>query len=793
MGPRLRAAATAALVILVGLLIVWSSPPSSVLTARTPALTERAEGATRALVPSLPSTRDVPAAVGPTQVRPGANGTPTGQWTNLTGNLSVSPPAEYGWASTYDPLSASVVLFGGCGYSLQTGCLNETWSYNASGGWVELDNGSGPSPSARQGPGMAFDPVMGAVILFGGDHLGTSLSDTWEWKAGSWRDLTASLNGSPPARFDSAMVWDPPVDALVLYGGSQWDSATWEFNGTWHQVVTPASPPATSWEGLTYDAYDGYVLLGPGQDAGFGPMNETWKFNGTNWTQLSPTLSPPAEQQAVLTYDSVGGYALLTPLGTDQTWAYRAGQWFNLTPSLAVRPPPRGLPAMAMDEADGVVILFGGAYGTPSGQQIGTCPPCLTDTWAWTATTLQAAASPSPADVGVPVGFHVVDPGTGTPPLSYSWEFGDGSSGVGRNLSHAFAAPGAFVAMVWVNDSLGNSSNATVPLTVNAYPNVTAAAAPSLVDAGSPVDFAAAVAGGTAPFRYWWEFGDGANSTASAPTHVFVSNGTFTINVTVRDAGGGVGSASASVTVNPPLRVVNLTAAPNSSGLGQPVNFSAEVLGGTPPYAYSWTFGDGGTGGNLQNITHIFATDGQFVTTVAVRDATGDSATDSIPMNISLEVGLFATFSSLPVGQLTDVEPVITGGKAPYSITWPGLPAWCAPLGSAAPGEIGCVPPSAGVFGISVRVVDSKGAIGTASLTLLVHASGAPGVLSPGLPVLEGIGIAAVAGLSFSAVTLLGGYLIRRGQRRIERLRELPPAEAHSTDSAAQERVGRRR
>jgi glucose/arabinose dehydrogenase len=48
---------------------------------------------------------------------------------------------------------------------------------------------------------------------------------------------------------------------------------------------------------------------------------------------------------------------------------------------------------------------------------------------------------------------------------------------------------------------------------------------------------------------YTWDFGDGVNATGAEPEHVYVSNGTYTVKLTVRDAQGATGSAQTEILV----------------------------------------------------------------------------------------------------------------------------------------------------------------------------------------------------------------------------------------------------
>src|SRR5438105_15611347 len=69
-----------------------------------------------------------------------------------------------------------------------------------------------------------------------------------------------------------------------------------------------------------------------------------------------------------------------------------------------------------------------------------------------------ASANPNPAMVNQQVSFSCAATG-GIQPYSYSWTFGDGSSGTGPNPTHSYATVGTMVATCTVMDQIGTSAN----------------------------------------------------------------------------------------------------------------------------------------------------------------------------------------------------------------------------------------------------------------------------------------------------------------------------------------------
>src|SRR2546427_925628 len=99
-------------------------------------------------------------------------------------------------------------------------------------------------------------------------------------------------------------------------------------------------------------------------------------------------------------------------------------------------------------------------------------------------------ASPSPTSPGSPVTFNAsasFDP-DGTI-VSYTWEFGDSTAGSGVMLTHAYANPGVYTAILTVVDNQSLSSNATHQVTVNAPPRAAFQFSPGTIYIGVSVTF----------------------------------------------------------------------------------------------------------------------------------------------------------------------------------------------------------------------------------------------------------------------------------------------------------------
>ena len=105
------------------------------------------------------------------------------------------------------------------------------------GRWANLSSTLRTAPSQRSEFGMAYDPLLDCVVLFGGRaNSNAPLGDTWEFGNGHWTNITSKLTRAPSPRYEPAVAYDPDMRAIVLFGGdgsNGWLSDTWVLKGSW--------------------------------------------------------------------------------------------------------------------------------------------------------------------------------------------------------------------------------------------------------------------------------------------------------------------------------------------------------------------------------------------------------------------------------------------------------------------------------------------------------------------------------------------------------------------------------
>ncbi|MBK9061002.1 MAG: choice-of-anchor L domain-containing protein [Flavobacteriales bacterium] len=179
------------------------------------------------------------------------------------------------------------------------------------------------------------------------------------------------------------------------------------------------------------------------------------------------------------------------------------------------------------------------------------------------------------------------------------------------------------------------------------------------------------VSGGTGPLNYFWTGPNGFTSINLDLTGL--PSGQYSL--TVHDVNGCNGTASFTLTAPSPIIIGLITTAQPACNGGNDGSIEASILGGTAPYSSSWT-GPNGSLGISQNLTGVGA--GTYVITVT--DALGCSATGSITLTSPAGIDAIATAheyangANLSCTYSSDgsIDLDITGGAAPYQVTWNG-------------------------------------------------------------------------------------------------------------------------
>ena len=534
------------------------------------------------------------------------DGTAPPQWFNVTANISSHSsgglPSVYEFGRmAYDPLLSELVLFDGCTYTrLVCPETNQTWTYNGFG-WTNLTRTLTIAPSPRILEGMDFDPALGGVVLFGGSK-GTnaslpSLSDTWLFNSTGWTNITSTLGnpgdepGGGAGWTGGAMAFDPALNALVVVDGcsdflctSVYDH-TWLLNASgWSEAAGPGDPgPTTSLYGSSaaYDPVDSDLVLFGGYDAGEGATS--------NLTFL---------------------------LNSSGTWLNVTADDAGCAGGICYTPPGRDGGAMTWDAQLQSIFLTGGYDST---SQIS-----LNDSWLFSnGTWLPANAT----GVTAPAGYDAV----AQPAMPE-----ESPSAAPIVIGGAGSCSPGCATNEWVYE---------VP------PELTLTENHSIDDAGTPMAFNATSRAGTGSgLVVAWNvsFGDLLSSTPARKatdvspfallqynvTHSYAAPGTVYPTVSLADFYYVVGtSSSPPVTLNPVL-AATITASAETIHVGDTVTFSLALTGGTPPYTYFWSFGNGNNSTVENPPTQLYSTVGFGKVTFTATDSVGRHGYDKVIITV---------------------------------------------------------------------------------------------------------------------------------------------------------------
>ncbi len=218
---------------------------------------------------------------------------------------------------------------------------------------------------------------------------------------------------------------------------------------------------------------------------------------------------------------------------------------------------------------------------------------------------------------------------TGTEPLAYQWNLGDGSPIVTDTHPppHSYTDAGVYTVVLtatnpWGVDiatamvHVGHSSMAAFTVS-DEYPSV-----------GELVTFINNSTGGD-PLTYEWDFGDGETSQQSTPTHVYDAPGDYTITLTVTNP-WGESTATALVHVGTSPEA-SFTISNDRPAMWETI-FLTNTSTGSEPLSCEWDFGDGSPTSTECDPSHVYVyTLGDYVITLTVSNPWGqDTATTAI-------------------------------------------------------------------------------------------------------------------------------------------------------------------
>jgi PKD repeat protein len=400
---------------------------------------------------------------------------------------------------------------------------------------------------------------------------------------------TPTLSGPSDFALSLSVVASP--DAISQDGGSQSSIR-----------VTARGPDGKGVVGLSLRM--DMRVNGVAQD--FGALSARNIVTGSDGTASVVYTAPPAAPGGITgTCASLPGTCVTivaTPLGTDFSAA--------VTRSVEIRLVPIG------------VIL----------------PPADTPTAQFTVSPASPSAhSPAAFDASASCGGRADTNGclpSNNVIVSYSWSFGDGTTGSGKTTTHSYPAPGPYNVTLTVTNDRGLAASTNQQITVGAGtpPSAGFVFGPTPANVGQEVFFDASqsvAAPGHTIVLYKWNFGDGTlkDRTTATTQHDWTSPGTFAVRLTVVDEAGQEATVTQTITIGAGSPTATFTV----SKIGLTVTADASASSASPGStiaSYAWLWGDGQSSSGTV-ATHTYpapvppATSGTFTITLTVTDNLG--------------------------------------------------------------------------------------------------------------------------------------------------------------------------
>ncbi|MEM6342586.1 MAG: PKD domain-containing protein [Bacteroidota bacterium] len=327
-------------------------------------------------------------------------------------------------------------------------------------------------------------------------------------------------------------------------------------------------------------------------------------------------------------------------------------------------------------------------------------------------------ANPMQDCVPFPVSFSESSTGF-FPIVDWHWDFGDGDTANGQTITpHIYTTAGIYNPTLTVTDNKGCTGSISRTITVDPLPPVEFSAF-RYGCAPLPISFTDETLGASPAVAWSWNFGDGNTSTQQNPTHTYVSDGFYTVSLTVTDANGCINTLVKTdyIQLNTPTANFTSNATPGCPPLV--VDFTNLSTADTT-LSYLWDFGDGNTSTQLDP-SHTYYVSDTFTVTLIITNVFGCKDTVIMPDHVYTHDRPTASFSLSDTSVCVPENIIMSSTSSPS-----GSPItnyqWDFGLGSGATTPTATyLYTIAGTYNPSLSIEDANGCGDTATRTIFIN------------------------------------------------------------------------
>ncbi len=259
---------------------------------------------------------------------------------------------------------------------------------------------------------------------------------------------------------------------------------------------------------------------------------------------------------------------------------------------------------------------------------------------------------------------------TDTGLAQWIWNYGDGYIDTNQTSSYIYSAPGLYNLTFTVIDSNACRNTAVKPIRVYDLPVANFGFSTGCVGYG--VDFtdsssinAPAVNGNIS--NWYWNFGDGTDTTIQNPLHPYDTVGNFNISLIVSSPYGCSDTISKSIDIYvPPVAAFTRDTVCyklETSFFDVSIPMPASIIN------WDWAFGDGNID-SIQNPTHIYPNAGTFSAMLTVWDTNGCHNEITVPIRIDSLPALSFTAPHICFGDTVFINNLSVATQGSNILSW---------------------------------------------------------------------------------------------------------------------------